>query len=168
MRQLLSAPVLAFVLCLAPAYASGGGGGGEEPAKEQGNPNVIELPMLVAPVTVDERLYHYAYMRIQLTAKDAEAAAKAREKVPYIIDAMLREVHKSSIALDGDPKHIDGDGLHDRLLVAAESIMGKGMFTDLEFRDTIATDESGAIAPTSEGETGGHETPPPAKATGGH
>lgn len=145
--------VLAFAVLLAaaPAFASGGGEeGGEgghgaaECEGEKANPgdlNALELPMLVAPVTVNGRLYHYAYMRVLLRAKDGDTAAKARDKVPYIMDAMLRETHRESIALGGDPKVIDGDGLKKRLLTAAEAIVGTGAFTEISFRDTIQTDD---------------------------
>ncbi len=138
--------VLAFaaMLSFAPAFASGGGG--EEGAAEAGAPGqdasiTVELPMLVAPVTVNERLYHYAYMRVMLKAKDSATALTARDKIPYIVDAMLRDVHNSSIALNGNPEEIDGDGLKARLLAAANATLGAGSFESLDFKDTIQTDD---------------------------
>lgn len=131
---------LAAVLTVLPASAS------DAPAEKSDSPlggddNTVEMPMLVAPVTVKGRLYHYAYMRVMLEAKDASTVELAREKVPFIIDAMLRETHRESIALNGDPAQIDGDGLKKRLLDAANSAIGPGSFTALTFRDTIQTDD---------------------------
>jgi len=131
---------LAAALAFAPVRAAGGGNAESEGATE-GASTTVELPMLVAPVTVNERLYHYAYMRVMLEAKDPATRDIARDKVPYIIDAMLREVHRESIALNGDPEQIDGDGLMKRLLAAANTAVGAGSFTSMKFRDTIQTDD---------------------------
>ena len=150
---------LAILLSASPALASGGGGEAEGEDKgaasaatdpAAADPNVLEMPMLVAPVTVNGRLYHYAYMRVLLKAKDGSTADKARDKVPYIVDAMLRETHRESIALNGDPAAIDGDSLKKRLLVADESIMGAGAFETISFRDTIQTDDPNVNPPPPE------------------
>lgn len=139
----LAVLALAATLALVPARAS------EEPkadAAEDASPlggadTTVELPMLVAPVSVNGRLYHYAYMRVLLKAKDSASVQVAREKVPYIVDALLRETHRESIALKGDPSQIDGDGLKARLLAAANGVIGAGSFESLSFRDTIQTDD---------------------------
>jgi len=135
----IAAFLVVAALTVLPVHAS-------EPAPASDSPlggddNTVEMPMLVAPVTVNGRLYHYAYMRVMLEAKDSSTVELAREKVPFIIDAMLRETHRESIALDGDPTQIDGDGLKKRLLDAANSSIGAGSFTSLSFRDTIQTDD---------------------------
>jgi hypothetical protein len=164
--RLAIAALAAFVL-LTPAVASGGGEEKSE-AAAPGDGTTVELPMLVAPVTVNERLYHYAYMRVMLEAKDSSTVDIARDKIPYIMDAMLREVHRESIALDGDPEQIDGDGLMKRLLAAANTAVGAGSFTSMKFRDTIQTDDpelnaaAAAAAPPPEPE------PPAPKAEAHH
>ncbi|MCC6919747.1 MAG: hypothetical protein IT548_11120 [Alphaproteobacteria bacterium] len=131
--------VLAFASLLAlapPAFASGA------PAKTGDDSNlVVEMPMLVAPVTVNGHLYHYAYMRVMFQAADVESAHKARDKVPFILDAMLRDTHRQSIALNGDPQIIDGEGLKQRLMKVATSVVGEGALTSISFRDTIQTDD---------------------------
>ncbi|MFT3808649.1 MAG: hypothetical protein QM698_01900 [Micropepsaceae bacterium] len=149
----IAAFLVAAALTVLPAQAS-------EPAPSSGSPlggddNTVEMPMLVAPVTVKGRLYHYAYMRVMLEAKDSSTVERAREKVPFIIDAMLRETHRDSIALDGDPAQIDGDGLKKRLLDAANAVVGPGSFTSLSFRDTIQTDDPAINAAAAA------EEPPP-------
>lgn len=138
MRLQVLALSIAIVLGCSAAF-------GAEPTEKAlplgGADKTVELPMLVAPVSVDGRLYHYAYMRVLLDAKDMDVAAKARDKVPFILDALLRETHRESIALDGDPKTIDGDRLKARLLGAANAVMGAGSFLSVTFRDTIQTDD---------------------------
>lgn len=164
----LAVLALALLIAVPPAFASGGGGE-EKPAAtglDASDVNMIELPMLVAPVTVNGRLYHYAYMRVLLRAKDGTVADLTRAKVPYILDAMLRETHRASIAAGSDPKVIDGDGLKKRLLAAAESVIGTGSFTEISFRDTIQTDDP--TAPPPEPEMAAEAAPAPAPAKGGH
>ena len=139
-RLSLAAPLAAALFLMAPAFASSPP---PEPAEASADSEkLVELPMLVAPVSVDGRLYHYAYMRVILKAKDGKVAWTAREeKVPFILDALLRETHKASIALNNDPDQIDGDALKARLLAAANELMGAGSFVSVEFRDTIQTDD---------------------------
>lgn len=162
---------IAILISASPALASGGGAEPEAGSRAAtdaatdpaaADPNVLEMPMLVAPVTVNGRLYHYAYMRVLLKAKDGSTADKARDKVPYIVDAMLRETHRESIALNGDPAAIDGDGLKKRLLVAAESIMGAGAFETISFRDTIQTDDPNLNPPPPEDPVPAPAAPAPA------
>lgn len=137
---------LAATLAVLPAYASETGSS----SPLGGADTTVELPMLVAPVTVNGRLYHYAYMRVMLKAKDSGTVETARARVPYLIDAMLREVHRDSIALNGDPAQIDGDGLKTRLLGVANDVIGAGSFVSLSFRDTIQTDDPALNAAAAE------------------
>ncbi len=144
---------LCALMMASSAHASGGGGADKpaEPSEiQEADPSIVEMPMLVAPVTVNGRLYHYAYMRVLLKAKSNDIAWEAREKTPFILDALLRETHRSSIALNGDPKSIDGEGLKKRLLQAANTAMGRDAFVSVSFRDTIQTDgEPDHAAPPS-------------------
>jgi hypothetical protein len=153
--------ILAALLILSPAWAS-------DPAEKAlplgGADTTVELPMLVAPVTVDRRLYHYAYMRVMLDAANMDIAATARDKVPFILDALLRETHRETIALNGDPKAIDGDGLKKRLLAVANTVIGEGSFVSLTFRDTIQTDDPAANQASEEPEVAAAE--PPKKSAG--
>ena len=130
--------ILAAALGLAPV-ALASGGGEDKPIMAQGD-NTVELPLLVAPVTVDGKLYHYAYMRVVLETSSGGVVAKAYDKVPFILDAMLRETHRASIVRGSDPKEIDGEALKKRLLDVANGVMGAGSFVNLTFRDTIQTD----------------------------
>lgn len=162
MRVLILA--LAAALTLAPcALASGGEAKDDKPIMAQGD-NAVELPLLIAPVTVDGKLYHYAYMRVILETSSGSVVAKANDRIPFILDAMLRETHRASIARDGNPKEIDGEGLRKRLLDVANAVIGAGSFVNLEFRDTIQTDDQ-AVAPSEMAESPA-ATKPAAASTG--
>lgn len=158
---------LAAVLSFLPARASDAEKA--ESASPLGGADItVELPMLVAPVSVNGRLYHYAYMRVMLEAKDSAIVETARAKIPYIIDAMLREVHRESIALDGDPAQIDGDGLKTRLLAVANTVIGQGSFVSLSFRDTIQTDDPALNAAAAEANPPPEPTPEEPKTASAH
>ena len=98
----LAAALLAASVWVLPALAS-------EPAPASDSPlggddNTVEMPMLVAPVTVNGRLYHYAYMRVMLEARDSATVEMAREKVPYIIDALQQARDHRVRTIDVDPR----------------------------------------------------------------
>jgi hypothetical protein len=109
----------------------------------------VEMPMLVAPVTVNGRLHYYAYMRIRLDAASTGQAWEVREKVAYLQDAFLREVHRESIVRNGDPKVIDGEGLRRRLLAVCERVLGPGLVSDVVFLDTAEQGAGTAPAETA-------------------
>lgn len=138
----------------------------EESDEEEGsagplesNDGIVEMPMLVAPITVNQRLYSYAYLRVKLEAASFEGALLIREKVAFVQDGFLREVHRASIALNSDPKTIDGEGLKQRLMKVCDSVLGPGVVIDIRFGDEVETAEA-PVAGTSDGQAeapaGGH------------
>src|SRR3954469_17755745 len=65
-------------------------------AADQG-PSDVEMPPLLAPLIVDNRLESYAYITIQLTPFTRDKVFLIREKVPFLQDGFLREVNKAPI-----------------------------------------------------------------------
>lgn len=136
----------------------------EEGEEESGGPlesndGIVEMPMLVAPVTVNQRLYSYAYLRVKLEAASFEDALVIREKVAFVQDGFVREVHRSSIALNGDPQKIDGDGLRQRLMKVCDSVLGAGVVIDIRFGDDPEEAEAHAASggeAHAEAPAGGH------------
>jgi hypothetical protein len=155
MRALFIAAAMALVVPHA-AFA-----GGDAPAKTSpdADPLAVELPMLVAPVTFKGRLEHYAYMRIILKVRDMTVAADARDRIPFLIDAFLRETHSAPIASPDNAKEIDGNALQARLRDAANRVLGEGAVSEVAFRDTIQTDDSIPQAQPMQAEA----APPPAE-----
>lgn len=150
--------LLCAILLAASATAA------EPAARPDADPTLVELPTLVAPVTVDGRLYHYAYMRVLLKTRDTDIAWIARDKVPFLIDAFLRETHRATIALGGDPKQIDGDALKKRLRDAANGVLGAGAVEEVRFQDTIAVEGVPTPVGTPDEAVSGGESPPKSEA----
>ena len=92
--------------------------------------------MLVAPVMVKGQLAKYVYLNVTLILPDESNKMKLLEKIPYIQDAFLREVHGATIALGEDPEVLDVAGLEQRLLSACTNVVGPDIVKKVEFRDS--------------------------------
>ena len=96
----------------------------------------VHMPMLVAPVIIDGQLAHYAYLSVTLILPDDSNKLMLLDKIPYIQDAFLREVHGLPIILGNDPNVLDDEGLGSRLLSLCEGIVGPGIVKKVAFRDS--------------------------------
>jgi flagellar basal body-associated protein FliL len=122
---------VALLLLLPVAGASGA-----EAAKDEG-PSDVDMPPLLAPVVVDNRLDSYAYISIQLTPATRDKVFLIREKVPFLQDGFLREVNKAPIGKASDPKAVDQEALKKRLLARLNQILPKGTVSDLKFEQIV-------------------------------
>jgi hypothetical protein len=84
----------------------------------------VEMPYLIAPVTVDGKLVSYAYVSSRVIATTPPAAIDVRGDTPFIQDAYVRDVNASSIADESDPPVVDHAVLAKRLLADARRIVG--------------------------------------------
>ena len=146
MRLLIALIMMAIFLGSGSSQASAGGGhGSAEPAAEamSGGPlagsgkSGIDMPALMAPVTTNGELHYYVYLAIRLELSGDGQKNLVLERIPYIQDAFLREVHRASIALASDPETVDGHALTERLLAIAEKVVGPGVVTGIEFRNIV-------------------------------
>ena len=126
-----------FVLALAMILPLRGAGAAEA-AKDQG-PTDVELPPILAPIVVDNRLDSYAYITVSLTPASGDKVFTIREKVPFLRDGFLREVNKTSIGKATDPKTVDQVALKARLLARMNEILPKGTVSDLKFEQIVLT-----------------------------
>lgn len=87
----------------------------------------LDMPFLIAPLTnSDGKLIGYAYISSRLTASSDNFALRAREKLPFIQDAFVRDVNESSVATAKDIEQVDVAALQARLLGDARRVMGPG------------------------------------------
>jgi flagellar basal body-associated protein FliL len=129
---------LAFA-CAGPAWASAeaktekaGESKGEKPPADPS----VGMPMLVAPVMVNGQMARYVYLGVTLILVDEANKRMMLDKIPYLQDAFLREVHGATIALGEDPEVLDEEGLQRRLLAACAKIVGPDIVKKIELRDT--------------------------------
>lgn len=86
----------------------------------------VEMPYLIAPIAVDDKLIAYAYISSKIVATSPSAAIDIRAKTPFIQDAFVRDVNALPVGSAADPMKIDSPGLIARLLKDARRIMGQG------------------------------------------
>jgi hypothetical protein len=86
----------------------------------------VEMPYLIAPMVVDEKLVAYAYISPKIIATSPSAAMAIRDKTPFLQDAFVRDVNGAAVGTHADPAKLDTDALLARLLKDARRIMGFG------------------------------------------
>lgn len=92
--------------------------------------------MLVAPVTINGKMARYVYLNVTLVLPDDSNKMMLLEKIPYLQDAFLREVHGATIALGEDPEVLDEEGVGRRLLNICAKIVGPDIVKKVDFRDS--------------------------------
>ena len=97
----------------------------------------ISMPALVAPVVVNGELEHYVFLSVTLELTSDEHKTTMLEKIPYLQDAYLREVHRASVAKDNDPKVIDEDGLKERLMRVSATVGGPNIVKAVGLRNAV-------------------------------
>ena len=124
MRGILFLSLFCFGWLLAlPAFAApaiAGAGILKEPAPG----TAVEMPYLIAPVVVDERLVAYAYVSTNIIAASTSAAIDIRDKTPFIQDTYVRDVNAVPIGKASDPATVDANGLAARMLADAKKVVG--------------------------------------------
>ena len=95
---------------------------------KKGEPGTnVDMPYLMAPMTnADGKLSGYAYLSTRLTASTESNALVVRVKLPFIQDAMVRDVNAAAIATPDDVEKVDIAATERRLLADASKVMGAG------------------------------------------
>jgi hypothetical protein len=105
------------------AFASGVAVAGEK----AGDPGTnVEMPFLIAPMTVDGKLTGYAYVSSKVVTTSRNASLEVRDKIPFIQDAFVRDVNASPIGKSNDAKSVDNPALIARLTADVRRIIGAG------------------------------------------
>jgi hypothetical protein len=119
--------LLAFLAMAVPAVAAEHGAPkAEGDAKKGGKPGTnVDMPLLMAPLTNQEgKLSGYAYISSRLTASSEGAVTDVREKLPFIQDAMVRDINNTGVTTVDDHEKVDIAGVESRLLANARKVMG--------------------------------------------
>jgi hypothetical protein len=117
------AAILAGLLALAlPAFAADKA----EDGKKGGAPGTnVDLQYLMAPLLDgDGKLTGYAYISARLTAASDTDTLVVRDKMPFIQDALVRDVNAAQVTATGDPQKVDIEGVEARFLAGARRIVG--------------------------------------------
>ena len=110
------------IVAVLAALASTAGLAGKAP--EPGTS--VEMPYVIAPITVDDKLTAYAYISTKIVATSPSAAIDIRNKTPFIQDAFVRDVNALPVTGSIDAAKIDSQALVARLLKDTRKVMGQG------------------------------------------
>ncbi len=144
-------PCMVMSLALTPAFAAGEAGtNGKKP--EPGT--TVELPFLIAPMSLDGKLQGYAYISSKMVCSSADAAILVRQKLGFIQDSFVRDVNGKPISLPTDPTAVDKIQLAARMTADAGNIVGANrvvtvMFIDVKFNALRPSESTGGgqVAP---------------------
>jgi len=92
----------------------------------------VEMPYLIAPLTVEGKLISYAYVSSRIIAVSPSAAIDVRDKTPFIQDAYVRDVNHTSICDGSNPPKIDTGKLRTRLFADTMKIVGADKLSEVE------------------------------------
>jgi len=108
-------------LVLLAVFAGGPTAAGEKPGDPGTN---VEMPFLIAPITLGGKLTGYAYISSKVVTISRNASLEVREKIPFIQDAFVRDVNATPIGKAGDPETVDKAVLSARLTADVRRIVG--------------------------------------------
>ena len=120
----------ALYLCVFLRAGEGFAAAGSGPAHVPGTS--VEMPYLIAPVTIDGKLVSYAYISSRIIAVTPAAAMDVRAKLPFVQDAYVRDVNAMSVADQSDPPVVDRPALIKRLLEDARRVIGAGKVDEIQ------------------------------------
>ncbi len=110
--------------------------GAPEPEKTAPGPTVVEVPVLLMPIaTSSGRMHYYAYLLIQLEIPSPNDRWSVEDKIPYIQDAFVRELHARPNVQNDDPMLIDVPGIKARLAARIHDIFGDDRVGEIIFKE---------------------------------
>jgi hypothetical protein len=97
----------------------------------------VSMPVLVTPIVVNGELHHYVFLSVTLELTSDEHKNMMLEKIPYLQDAYLREVHAATVARDNDPAVVDEEGVKGRLMRVSATVVGEGVVKAITLRNVV-------------------------------
>ena len=99
-------------------------------------PTVVQVPVVLAPMADEAgELLYYVYLLIEIEIVKSTDRWSVEEKIPYIKDAFVRELHAKRNDLPEKPGEVDLESIRERLRKHAVSIVPDASIGKLFFRD---------------------------------
>ena len=106
-------------------------------ATEDQGPADVDVPPILAPMVVANRLDGYAYIAVSLAPAGRDKVVTIREKMPFLQDAFLRELNKTPIVKADDPKTVDADAVKTRLVARMNQVLPAGTVAELKLGQIV-------------------------------
>jgi len=94
--------------------------------------NLVPLPTVIAPVIVKDRLGEHLYLFLAALTATAADAQVVKARLPYVQDAMVREVYLHVVHIDSTDQEPDTAALLDRLKDVINGAVGQPLVTKLQ------------------------------------
>lgn len=122
--------VFLALLFVPPAALAAGGG------EEKRPPSIpsVDLPAFMAPLTVKGELRFYMYVVIKMDLTSDFKKPVVLEKVPYLQDAIIRDVHANEIGSAANPEIVDEEALAARFKLVMDKVVGPDVIAKVNFR----------------------------------
>jgi hypothetical protein len=139
-------------MALLGAFPAIAGGGGAPKKDEHGGPTspsdipTLKMPRLVAPIMVKGEMVRYVHLDVTLVLLREDDKKRVYDRVPYIQDAFLRDVHATTVLKSEETEELDEAGLKARMLAIIARVAGAGAIKDIEFQDITQDAAAGSPA----------------------
>ena len=94
--------------------------------------NLVPLPTIIAPVLIGDRLTAHLYLYLAALTPTAAEAQEVKMRLPYIQDAMVRDVYRSALMIADPEQAPDTTALLARMKEVVNRAVGKPLVTEIE------------------------------------
>jgi hypothetical protein len=94
--------------------------------------NLVPLPTIIAPVLYNERLNCHLYIYAAALTANASDAQEVKMRLPYIQDALVRDVNDNALTVTDPRTNPDTKGMVAHLKAVINAAVGKPLVTDLQ------------------------------------
>ena len=100
-------------------------------ALDQGAAIFLALQPFSAPVVYKDRVRYYVQLGVSLQLDSESSKDRVYKQMPRLRDAILRDLHGTSVLRPGSKRSINFDAVKSRLLAQAQSILGAEVVRDV-------------------------------------
>ena len=129
-RALMIALACVLAVVLSPAIQA-------HAAPAAAGPVSIQLPPILAPMVVANRLQGYAYITVSVMPSGPDKVVIIRDKMPFLQDSFLRELNKTPIVKAEDAKAVDADAVKTRLTARMNQVLPAGTVSELKIDEVV-------------------------------
>jgi len=109
----------------------------EKKAKDDGGlfgsaDNVVPLPVVIAPVIAKDYLATHLYMFLAAVTPSAQEAKKVKEKMPYILDALILDLYKNIVVVPTRSAEPDYAQIVERFKTTINRVMGYDAVSEIK------------------------------------
>jgi len=94
--------------------------------------NLVPIPTIIAPVLCNDRLTAHLYIYVAAITADGSAANEVKKRLPYVQDALVREVNSHALAIPNPDADPDTKAMIARFKTVINAAVGKPLVTEIQ------------------------------------